>query len=350
MNTDRPRIADVAALAGVSTATVSRALSKPEKVKAPTRERILRAVARLAYVPDGAARALALGHARMIGAIVPTLDNAIFARAVQGMQSTLQDANYQLLIAAHEYSLAAEIEAVRALLERSIDALVLVGDDHAQETWELINVSHVPLLIMWTNAEAADKILKTPAPHIGFDNRLVGKLVVEHLLALGHRTFGMISGFTRQNDRARHRVEGFRMALMAEGVRLPDTNVIEQPFGFDSGRAGLNHLMQLRPRPTAIFCGNDVLALGALFQAQSLKIDVPHELSIVGCDNLPISSQITPGLSTVLLPTYDLGQQVALALLDWLTTDRQPPDTCLPIELVVRDTSRPPPTATNVQR
>lgn len=342
-NVDRPRLSDVAALAGVSTATVSRALSNPDMVKSNTRERILQAIARLGYVPDGAARALASGRARMVGAIVPTLDNAIFARAVQGLQSTLSNAGYQLLISAHEYSLAAETEAARALLERAVDALVLVGAEHAHETWEMMRASRIPVLITWTNAAAASEILTTTAPLIGFDNRLIGKLAAEHLLALGHRTFGMISGMMRQNDRARHRVDGFRSALAEAGIRLPEANVIEQPFGFDGGRTGLKHLMQLRPRPTAVFCGNDVLALGALFEAQSLNIKIPDELSIVGCDNLPISSQITPGLTTVLLPTYELGQRAALTLLDWLTTQRAPADVCLPIELVVRGTSGPAP-------
>lgn len=342
MTTQRPRIADVAALAEVSTATVSRALSNPEKVKTATRERIMQAIDHLAYVPDGAARALALGRARMIGAVIPTLDNAIFAQAVQGMQITLQNANYQLLIAAHEYNSANETAAVRALLERSIDALVLVGCDHSREAWDIISMRHVPLLITWTNIESKSQHLPIPAPLIGFDNRLVGKLAAEHLLELGHTTFGMISGFTRENDRARDRVEGFRTALNEKNIRLPDAYVIEQPFGFDGGRAGLNHLIQLRPRPTAIFCGNDVLALGALFEAQSLQIHVPSDLSIVGCDNLPIASQITPGLSTILLPTYVLGQRVATGLLNWLTTQRAPDDLCLPIELVVRGTSGPP--------
>jgi LacI family transcriptional regulator len=341
--TERPRIADVAALAGVSTATVSRALSNPEMVKGPTRDRILQAVARLGYVPDGAARALALGRARMIGAIVPTLDNAIFARAVQGLQSTLSNAGYQLLISAHEYSLAAETEAARALLERAVDALVLVGADHAHETWELVRSSRIPVLITWTNAVAASEFLTTTTPLIGFDNRLIGKLAAEHLLSLGHREFGMISGLTRHNDRARHRVDGFRTALSDAGIRLPEASVVEQPFGFDGGRTGLRHLTQSQSRPTAVFCGNDVLALGALFEAQSMRIDVPGELSIVGCDNLPISSQITPGLSTVALPTYELGQRVAIALLDWLASDQAPSDTCLPIEFVARGTSGPPP-------
>lgn len=336
----RPRIADVAALVGLSTSTVSRALSNPEMVKPHTRERILQAVTRLGYVPDGAARALALGRARMIGAIVPTLDNAIFARAVQGLQGTLAGADYQLLISAHEYNLVAEAEAARALLERAIDALVLVGAEHAHETWDLVRASRIPLLITWTDTVSGPD---QQAPLIGFDNRLIGRLAAQHFISLGHREFGMISGFTRHNDRARQRVEGFRDELAKAGMKLPEANVIEEPFGFDSGRAGLKHLMQLRPRPTAVFCGNDVLALGCLFEAQSMNIAVPRELSIVGCDNLPISSQVMPGLSTVLLPTYELGQRAATALLDWLTLDRVPTSETLPIELVVRGTSAPPP-------
>lgn len=336
----RPRIADVAALAGVSTATVSRALSNPEMVKGRTRERILQAVTRLGYVPDGSARALARGRAGMIGAIVPTLDNAIFARAVQGIQGTLARAGYQLLISAHEYNLAAETEAARALLERAIDGLVLVGAEHSRETWQLVRTSGIPVLITWTDTPSLD-IDDTPL--IGFDNRLIGRLVAQHFIALGHREFGIITGFTRNNDRARQRVEGFRHELAQAGIRLPEANVIEEPFGFDGGRAGLKHLMQLRPRPTAVFCGNDVLALGCLFEAQASNIAVPQQLSIVGCDNLPICSQITPGLSTVLLPTYELGQRAATALLDWLTLDRVPASETLPVELVVRGTSGPPP-------
>ncbi|MGF6612754.1 LacI family transcriptional regulator [Paraburkholderia sp. WSM4175] len=347
MNTlPRARISDVATLAGVSTATVSRALSNPDMVKADTRARIRDAIATLGYVPDGAARALALGRARMVGAIVPTLDNAIFARAVQGLQTTLSNSGYQLLISAHEYNLSAEIEVVRALLERAVDAIVLVGTDHAPQTYELIRASHVALLLTWSHAErpgAAGSGDPDTPPSIGFDNQLIGQLAAEHLLELGHRRFGVISGFTRHNDRARQRIEGFRRTLAEHDIRLPDANIIEQPFGFEGGRAGLKLLTQLRPAPTAIFCGNDVLALGCLFEAQSAGIAVPQQLSIVGCDNLPIVSQITPGLTTVLLPTYELGERVARALLRWLSDGVPPQRECLPIELIVRGTSGPAP-------
>lgn len=330
----RPRISDVAAKAGVSTATVSRALSNPDLVHPDTQTRIRNAIAALGYVPDGSARALASGRARTIGAIVPTLDNAIFARAVQSLQTTLSNSGYQLLIAAHEYNPSAEHELVRALLERAIDALLLVGADHSPQTWDAIRGSRVPLLIAWSKSDYQ--------PSIGFDNHEIGRIAAQHLLSLGHRHLGVVSGYCRHNDRARSRIEGFREMLAQHGCRLADANIIEQPFGFEGGRAGLHVLMQLRPRPTAIFCGNDMLALGCLFEAQALGIRVPEELSLVGCDNLPVSSQIPPGLTTILLPTYELGRHAAEAILHWLATGNVPQSACLPIELVVRGTSAPP--------
>lgn len=333
--TSRPRISDVASRAGVSTATVSRALSNPELVRPATQQRIRAAIAALGYVPDGSARALASGRARTIGAVIPTLDNAIFARAVQGLQSTLSNSGYQLLTTAHEYNPVAESALVRALLERSIDALLIVGTDHAPQTWEMIRSSRVPLLVTWAKTDLQ--------PSIGFDNHQIGKLAALHLLGLGHRHLGVISGHFLHNDRARNRVEGFENALLQNGASLPAPYVLEQPFGFEGGRAGLRALLQLQPRPTAVFCGNDVLALGCLFEAQALGIDVPGELSIVGCDNLPITSQISPNLTTIHLPTYELGQHAATALLQWLKTGQLPPNECLPIELVVRGTCAPPP-------
>jgi LacI family transcriptional regulator len=330
----RSRIRDVASRAGVSTATVSRALSNPALVRPDTQLRIREAIAALGYVPDGSARALASGRARTIGAVVPTLDNAIFARAVQGLQTTLSNSGYQLLIAAHEYNPAAEQDLVRALLERSIDALLVVGTDHAPQTWDLIHASRVPLLVTWSKTELQ--------PSIGFDNHLIGRLAALHLLALGHKHMGVISGHFLHNDRARNRVEGFREVLQQNGCQLPDAYILEQPFGFEGGHAGLKALLRLDPRPTAVFCGNDALALGCLFEARAMGVDVPGELSIVGCDNLPISSQVTPSLTTIHLPTHELGQRAATVLLQWLATGTPPQSECLPIKLVARGTSAPP--------
>lgn len=330
----RPRLSEVATFARVSTATVSRALSNPQVVRPETLARIKEAIAHLGYMPDGSARALAKGRARTVGAIVPTLDNAIFARAVQGFQKTLGASGYQLLIAAHEYNQAAEQELVRSLLERSIDALLLIGADHSAQTWETVRASGVQVLIAWSQHERY--------PYVAFDNREIGRLAARHLISLGHRHLGVISGVRQHNDRARDRVLGFQEVLESESISLPNAFIVEQPFGFEGGRSGLKELLQLRPSITAVFCGNDVLALGCLFEAQSLGLKIPDQLSIIGCDNLPISSQISPGLTTVLLPTYELGSRAAELLLHKLEDDESIRSEYLPVELVVRGTSGAP--------
>ncbi len=140
----RIKLLDVARHAGVSAATVSRAIAQPDLVSATTLARVRSSAARLGYVPDGAARALASGRSMTIGAVVPTLDSAIFSRTLQTMQATLSRQGYQLLVASHDYSAAAEAEAVRTLLTRGVDGLMLVGAERPAATWELLKPPTLP--------------------------------------------------------------------------------------------------------------------------------------------------------------------------------------------------------------
>lgn len=325
---------DVARLAGVSTATVSRALSQPDLVQQETLERVRDAIARLNYVPGGAARALASGRTLTIGAVVPTLDHAIFARAIQAMQTELAENGYQLLVAAHDYAPALEAAAVRAMLARGVDALMVVGADHLEETWSLLTAAAVPVVLSWS--------FDPRLPSIGFDNEKAGRLIADHLLDLGHRRFGMISGFVHANDRARARVAGVRGALAARGLDLASSCVVEAPFTLAGGRAGLAELLARAEPPTAVVCGNDLLAAGALFEAQASGLAVPEAVSIGGIDNLEIAAHLTPPLTTVHLPTTELGRTVARHLLARLKGEAQPQRMELPIELVVRRSAAAP--------
>jgi LacI family transcriptional regulator len=325
---DRPRLKEVAQCAGVSIATVSRALSRPEVVDGKTLELVKKAAADLGYIPVGAARALVSGRSRIIGAIVPTLDHAIFARAIQAMQTTLDAAGYQLLVAAHEYSPASETSAIRAILSRGVDALMLVGADHSDETWSLLKATPVPVLLTWSFDERL--------PCIGFDNALAGRLAAEYLLSLGHRRVGIISGACSANDRARLRIEGARAALEEHGYDLPKERVSEQAFTFAGGRKGLSEMLAKAEPPTAIIGGNDLLAAGAIFEAQSRGLRIPQDVSVVGIDNLEISLHTTPALTTVHLPTAKLGEESAHYLLARLQSRERPKRVSLPIELIVR--------------
>jgi LacI family transcriptional regulator len=330
---DRPRLEDVARRAGVSIATVSRALSRPDMVNAKTRGLVQHTAAALGYIPIGPARALVSGKSRIVGAIVPTLDHAIFARAIQAMQTTLDAAGYQLLVAAHEYSPASEIAAIRAMVSRGVDGLMLVGADRPDEAWELLAVAQMPAVLTWS--------FDARLPCIGFDNELAGRLAAQHLLALGHRVFGMISGPRRSNDRARLRIEGARAALREHSLDLPEWRVSEQGFTFGGGRTGLAELLATAEPPTAVIGGNDLLAAGAVFEAQARGLGVPRDLSIVGIDNLEISLHVTPPLTTVHLPTARLGEEAAQYLLARLQDRDMPARTTLPIELIVRGSTGP---------
>ena len=327
----RATLEDVAKEAGVSLATASRALGRSPLVRADTVARVHEAAERLRYLPGGAARALASGRTMTVGAVVPTLDHAIFSRAIQAMQSRLAEDGYQLLLAAHNYDLEAEAKAVRAMLSRGVDALMLVGADHVAETWELLASTASPVALTWSFNSHFDSI--------GFDNVLAGRLAGQHLVARGHLTFGMISGYLASNDRARMRVAGLRDALGAAGVELDPTTVIEQPFSLAGGRTGLARLLKGPKPPTAILCGNDLLAAGALFEAQSQGLKVPEDLAICGIDDLEIASHVSPTLTTVRLPTAALGAQVAQHLLARLAGKAVPRRVCLGIELIKRNST-----------
>ena len=324
----RITIEEVARLAGVSTATVSRVLSRPEVVRNQTREQVMAAIAKLDYQPDAAARALASGRTHTVGCVIPTLDHAIFARSTQAMQTTLAQAGYQLLVASHEYDPSTEFELVRALQQRGVDALVLVGTDHAPRLWKALSAWRKPTLLTWS----CDPRL----PSLGFDNEGAAQMATSHLLELGHRYIGVISGFTAHNDRAHSRIAGVRKSLTQAGLSLPANFVTEQAFNLEGGRLGLRQLMRLRRKPTAIFCGNDLLAVGAMLEAERMGLNVPVDLSICGIDNLEIAEAINPGLTTVSLPTQDLGRIAAQYMLSAISGEIIAAKSLLPFELVVR--------------
>jgi LacI family transcriptional regulator len=327
----------VAQRAGVSPATASRAMAGAPIVHPDTIRRVRAAAESLGYLPGGPAQALASGRTHTIGAIIPTLDHSIFARAVQAMQTTLARNGYQLLIAAHEYAAAEEAALVRSMLGRGVDALMLVGADHLPETWALVTEAPIPVVLTWSFDDRLDSI--------GFDNARAGYLAARHLLAKGHRRFGMVSGFTQANDRARLRIDGVRRALAAEELELSNARVSQQPFSLAGGRAGLLQLMGLAEPPTAVVCGNDLLAVGVLLEAEQRGLKVPGDLSVVGIDNLEIASHIAPSLTTIHLPTAELGREVAGHLLARLRGELRPRRTEMPIELIERRSSGPLSTA-----
>ena len=324
-------LADVARRAKVSTATVSRALSLPQVVKPATLRRVQAAVEALGYVAHGAARALASRRTHTIGAVIPTLDNAIFANTTHALQRAFDAAGYTLLLASHEFDPAAEVRATRTLIQRGVDALVLLGTTHDPEVFRMITARRVPYVLTWAYDDSGRH------PCVGFDNRAAAMTVAQHLLDLGHRRIAMIAGLTANNERARERVAGVKAALKSRGLSL--VRRVEKPFTLAAGREGLREVMAASPQPTAVVCGNDVLALGAIAEAQAQGLKLPRDLSVTGFDDMEIASLVTPALTTVHFPTQELGSRAAAHLLARLAGADVPQQTELPVKLVVREST-----------
>lgn len=329
----RTRLSDVARDAGVSPATVSRAISRPELLSEDTLARVRRAAERLGYRPDAAARALASGRSMTIGAVMPTLDNAIFSKALQGMQTSLAAAGYQLLIASHDYNPAAETEAIRTLLSRGVDGLILVGAERAPEASALLASADIPIVLTWRAPEGV--------PAVVVDNEYAGEVVTRHLLELGHRRIGVIMGALRFNDRQRARLEGVRRALESAGLALPPSLACEQPTTMAGGRMGCAKLLELAEPPTAIVCGIDLIAIGCMVEAQARGLSVPGDLSVAGIDDLDMSAHVAPSLTTVHVPTARIGSEAAEKLISILRHQKSELCLGLPLELIVRRSTGP---------
>jgi LacI family transcriptional regulator len=281
-------------------------------------------------VPDRKARALVSGRSSTIGAAVPTLNSPVFSAALQNMQKAFATNGYQLLIASHEYDPAAEAAALAQLVSHGVDGLLVVGDARPQSTWEMIAAAEVPLVQMWEGREGFDRVT--------VDNHAAGFLIADHLLELGHRRIGVICGARANNDRQAARVEGIRDALAMRGLDLPAPRISEQPLTVSAGRSGCATLLELVPQPTAIVGAIDMLAIGAMIEAQGRGIAVPRTMSFAGIDNVDVAAHVSPSLTTVDIPAARIGAEAAALMLRKLhgTGEAAGRHVELPITLVVR--------------
>lgn len=330
---------DVAARAGCSTASVSRVLNQPALVKDALRARVEAAMRELDYMPNSAARALRSRRTHIMGIVIPTLNYAIYARLVEGLQHKLAERGYSLVVATSEYDLGREEDRARVLIERGVEALVLVGDTHQPALYHLLESTGIPYVNTYVyHAEGSH-------PCVGFDNRQATAQITGFLLGLGHRVFGMISAVTTGNDRAAERVAGVRGTLAQHGLPLPPDAVYQCPYSIASGREGFRYLRSLAAPPTAVVCGNDVLAIGALIEARALCIRVPEDVSIVGFDNLEFAAHVDPPLTTIDVPAKEMGESAADLLVRRVTGQSAVQSIHLEPRLIVRRTTGPAPAA-----
>ena len=333
----RARLADVARLAGCAPATISRAINHPEKVSPEKRFRIESAMLELGYVRNHAARTLRSQRSHMVGILIPTLDYALYAQLVGAANSRFSKAGISTLIATFDFDLNAELKEARLLLERGAEALILVGDQHRPKLYELLDQFAVPFVNTYAYNPKGD------CPTVGFDNSFAAAKIARHLVHLGHRNICVISGITKDNDRTTKRLEGIREELLRHGIELRNSMVAERPYSISDGRKACELLLSRNiPPPTAIICGNDVLALGALLECTATGMEVPGDISVVGFDNLEFAMHSNPPLTTINVPAEEMGASAANHILGELSGDEGTRHTSVEVQLILRNSSAPP--------
>ena len=325
----------VANAARVSPATVSRAFNHPEMVRAPTRKRIEKAVEKLGYIRNRAAQMIHGRRSATVGLIVPTMNNAIFSEVTQAFSDAADDAGFTILMATHGYDLQREVSVLRKFLEHRVDGVALIGLDHLDAIHTLINQQAIPTVAIWNHDPASD------ISCVGVDNSEAGYAAARHLIELGHRDIGLAFPPTDDNERARGRLAGVMRAMNEGGLSVSDTWRTQAIYNVSVAKQAILTLLEGAALPTALICGNDIIAQGALFAAQRLDFRVPEDLSIMGIGDFAGSADLEPGLTTVRLPAGRIGREAGRYLCSKIVGGEEPEiyRARFDVELIVRGTT-----------
>lgn len=304
-----PGLVEVAARAGVSPATVSRFFNSPDVVKPETKARISEAAADLGYIRDRMAGTLHNRFSGTIGLIVPTIDNAIFAELIEAFAERLRDHDRTMLIASHGYDLSMELAIVRSLLERRIDGVVMIGFDHEVIPLEMLEQRNVPVILAWNYRDTSE------LPCIGTDNEAAGAQVTRYLIERNHRDIAFLFPETERNDRARDRLAGALRVVRSTGIEPDPKRLHVAPYDIGKAKQIAIEILAVDP-PSAVVCGNDIIAQGVVFACQASGFRIPEDISIIGIGDFRGSAHMEPGLTTLRLPARRIGQQTAETIVD----------------------------------
>ena len=331
-----PTLEDVARLAGVSTASISRALNEPGKVAKSTRERIEAAIETLGYTPHFGGRALASKRTNTVGAIIPSMANAMFASGLQAFQEELAKEGVTLLVATTGFNAEQEMRQIKSLVAQGADGLMLIGNDRPIETWDFIDKRRVPHVIAWCD------YARDGHYYVGFDNAHAAADAAVRAMDMGHRRLAMIAGETGSNDRALARRDGVIGAIEAYGDGAQLTHVIEAPYLLDEAADAFTQIMAQPVTPTVILCANDAQAAGAMIVAREMGLDLPRDMSFVGFDDIGLARVVSPALATVRVPQNEMGQGAAQLLLAMLSGKGDLSSIRLETEFIQRASLCPP--------
>jgi LacI family transcriptional regulator len=323
--------ADIAREAGVSMMTVSRVINHKGDVSATTLQRVQEVIDRLNYRPSGIARSLATKHTGTLGLVVPDVSNPFFADVVRGAEHIAYAEGYNIFLCNTEEDPERELTVIRSLEEKRVDGVVLFS---RLQSGHLSNaLSHLSTVVLINRRLHTDH---STAGTVRLDDVAGGQLAVSHLLNRGHQAIGFLAGPTTSYS-GRARSKGYQQALLAAGISYDPAWKYHCLPTVEGGQTAARALMQAQPQVTAIFCFNDLVAIGAIQACVELGRRVPEEMSIVGYDDIPLAALVTPSLTTCRAPRYELGAQAVRLLLKQIrNVSKTGEEIVLQTQLVIR--------------
>ena len=337
----KPTINDVARLANVSKKTVSRVINHSPLLNSDTRQRVETVIRELGYVPNPQARALALRHNFLIGLIHDNPNAQMVLGVQQGILEALQGTDFELIVRPVDRRSPAMLDDIRDLLERQrlYGVVILPPISENDELAQLCD----DLGVRYTRMGSAE--LDDPDHMVASNDREAVREATAHLIGQGHRLIGLIQGPEGFRSAAERRL-GFEDALGNAEIRLPRSLIAEGNYTFESGISAANQLLDLSPRPTAIFASNDEMAAGVVHAARQRGISVPEDLSVIGFDDTAIAAHIWPPLTTVRWPIISMARSAAMKLVgDVIAPDRPADLASMFLSTLVHRASVAPPKA-----
>lgn len=327
-------IRDVARIAGVSTATVSRVINSPEVVNPETRDRVSKAMKACRYKYNALARGFVTKQSHTLGLIVPSITNPIFAESTRGVQDFANQKGYQVIIGNSDYRYEKEVRLCEVLRERQVEGLIITTTSLKGKILKTLMDDGFPFVLIYST------IRKGPFSAVGVDNFLGGYRATEHLIRLGHQRVAMLAGGFSFSDKSLNRWHGYKKCLRDNNIPYDPTLVVQTLYTLESGRQGIKSLLSTDNPPTAVFCSNDFMAIGAIQGAKELGVFTPENLSIVGFDDMAISSYLSPGLTTIRQPAYEMGRDGVKILLNSIQNQlKKPVHHILETSLIIREST-----------
>lgn len=331
-------IQEVARRANVSTATVSRVLNDSPKVRPSTYDRVKQVIKELNYVPNTSARNLRIGRSRMLGLVVSDINNPFFPELIDDFEARARERGIDVIFSHTNYQADRLEHCIQRMVERNVDGIAVFTSETNRDSFEFTRRHKLPLVLMNQDGQ------RTSFNNIYVDHDSGATEAIHHLHTLGHRRIAFISGPDRfDSTRGRHRA--FLAAMTACNLIVRPEWIVEGDLHMESGHLAMQQLLATSPRPTAVLSTNDVMAIGALQAAHEAGLSVPSDLSIIGFDNLPVCSMVTPPLTSVDIPRREIAAHAFNMLLKAFEQEKPAKLATprVPTRLRLRSSTAPPP-------